>query len=426
LGIVPKKIYISSTFRDLKEYRKNVFESLTPLTSAGFLELATPMEYMMPGSSQPILDQCLKFVADSDIYILVIGRNYGSVEATTGRSFTENEYRHAEDLGKTIIPFIADDNAEKLPESSADNADKYAKFKKEVLDNHLSFCNNFINPFHLSLQIITALYRFADKKWTARDDIKYFCDRSIQKLEFIQRKRKSKLNVFTLVGKEDDRADYFSKRMGKYEFGMEKEYIDTPLRSSMFIGNISRYEKHRRILIGHLMEKFLSNEEDCPETVNECFDHFTNKNINKIFINLYLSPLDTQNVILKTTLENFFKELSEGCSQHNITVYYVITFQFDNTEQVDDSIADWIIKNNTINDTKANITDIDPLPPVRLVDVKDWINKYISISDSFSPDEAERINNFLSGHFKDQNSSQNMNQTFAILSDLLKIINEKQ
>jgi hypothetical protein len=93
---------------------------------------------------------------------------------------------------------------------------------------------------------------------------------------------------------------------------------------------------------------------------------------------------------------------------------------------VDDRIGEWITNNEAIKKTKASISDIDPLPMVRLIDVRDWMNKYITASDSIGMDKKEKINNFLSDHFKNLDSSQNMNQTFAILSDLIKIINEKQ
>ena len=424
---VPKKIYISSTFGDLEDYRENVRETLNFLGK--YFTKVRLMEYMMPGASgagATILQQCLDDVAECDIYVLIIGKRYGSIEPTTRLSFTENEYNYADAHNKIIIPLIADENADKLSQIQTDNEAEYKRFRKAVQDKYQTFVKGFTNADHLSKQLLLALYRFADEKWIVNEDIKYFCDRSMQYYEFMQGKRKNRLNIFTVVGKEDDRADYFSKRMGKYEFGLEKEYIDTPLRSSMFIGNISRYEKHRKILIGHLMEKFLADEEDCPDLTEQCFDYFKGHNINNIFINLYLSKVDTENSILKKTLESFFSELSNGCSLYSLTIYYVITFQFDNTDQVDDRIAEWITNNEAIKKTKASISDIDPLPMVRLIDVKDWMNKYITASDSIGMDKKEKINNFLSDHFKNLDSSQNMNQTFAILSDLIKIINEKQ
>lgn len=380
------------------------------------------MEYMMPGSKNPILEECLADVDKCDIYVLIIGKRYGTIEEKTKLSFTENEYIRA--AGKIIIPLIADDKAEFLSEIQTDNEEQYIRFKGDIEKNCQRFIKPFTNPFHLSTQLLLSLYQFAGKKWIVNDDVKYFCDRRPQYLSFIAAKKKNRLNVFTIVGKTDDCPDWFSKRMAKYELGLRKEYNEIPLRPSFFEG--TDYQKHKRILISHLMQGFLGMD-DSPATLDECFDYFNKNKINNIFINLYLTQEDIKSKILKTTLENFFSELSPQCSANNTTIYYLIIFQFNNDQPIKKSIDDWIIKNKKIKGAKDIIVgDINDLSGIQQFEIEEWLSKYVSEPESQTLEEGNAIANFLSNHFNEQQNSQTMKKVFPLLGELIKIINEKR
>jgi hypothetical protein len=67
------RIYVSSTFSDLEEYRKEVSLALRRL---GHEDLA--MEYYMAEDKRP-LDRCLSDVASCDVYVGIFAWRYGYV-----------------------------------------------------------------------------------------------------------------------------------------------------------------------------------------------------------------------------------------------------------------------------------------------------------------------------------------------------------
>jgi hypothetical protein len=65
------KVYISSTFRDLHEYREKVRLALSQLGYEG-----VAMEYYVAEGRRPV-EKCLADVTSSDIYIGVLAWRYG-------------------------------------------------------------------------------------------------------------------------------------------------------------------------------------------------------------------------------------------------------------------------------------------------------------------------------------------------------------
>lgn len=104
------QIFISSTFTDLKEERAEVTQAI--------LELGH-MPYGMeafPAANETQWEWIKKAIEESDYYIAIIGGKYGSINAKTGRSYTEMEYNYANEKGIPSIAFIVDDSID-LPKS---------------------------------------------------------------------------------------------------------------------------------------------------------------------------------------------------------------------------------------------------------------------------------------------------------------------
>jgi hypothetical protein len=51
-------------------------------------------------------DECLRILFDSDVMILIVGNQYGTLEEETGLSLTELEYRAAVDAHIPVLPFL--------------------------------------------------------------------------------------------------------------------------------------------------------------------------------------------------------------------------------------------------------------------------------------------------------------------------------
>lgn len=99
------QIFISSTFTDMVEERQAAVEAIL---KAGHIPAG--MELFTAGSG-PQLEVIKEWIDDSDIYMLLLGGRYGSIEPTTGLSYTELEFRHAKEQSKPIFSVVIRDAA---------------------------------------------------------------------------------------------------------------------------------------------------------------------------------------------------------------------------------------------------------------------------------------------------------------------------
>ena len=88
-------IYLSSTYEDLKDYRRIVYEALR---KSGYDVIA--MEDYVAKDQRPV-DKCLRDVERADLYVGLFGFRYGYIPPTHHNnsdvlSITELELRHAE------------------------------------------------------------------------------------------------------------------------------------------------------------------------------------------------------------------------------------------------------------------------------------------------------------------------------------------
>jgi hypothetical protein len=126
------QIFISSTFRDLKEERQSVLRAILELD-----HMPAGME-LFPATDDSAW-QLIKDVIDgSDYYVLIVGGRYGSLDET-GLGFTEKEYDYAIQTKKPVIPFLHE-NPDNLPrdktETDAAAWEKLRTFRSKVEKKH--------------------------------------------------------------------------------------------------------------------------------------------------------------------------------------------------------------------------------------------------------------------------------------------------
>ena len=126
----PVSIFVSSTYKDLALYRTEVEKQLVALEQA-----VKGMEYFGSSSATPI-DVCRAKIEESQLMILLIGVSYGSIEPSSGKSYTELEYDYATSIGVPILVFEADLTSSSLsiPFDAIDytNKDKLDVFKERI------------------------------------------------------------------------------------------------------------------------------------------------------------------------------------------------------------------------------------------------------------------------------------------------------
>ena len=152
------QIFISSTFTDLKEERQTAVEAIL---DAGHIPAG--MELFKAGKSQ--MKTIRKWIDDSDVYMLILGGRYGSIEKESGLSYTELEYRYALSKDMPVFAIVLNDCFLHIKASSystdnifeTKNKLKYNSFKKFVKTNVVRFASNIdqiSSNIHLQINYI--------------------------------------------------------------------------------------------------------------------------------------------------------------------------------------------------------------------------------------------------------------------------------
>jgi len=125
------KIYISSTFEDLKDHREAVYKTLRQW---GHDVIA--MEDDVASDARP-LDQCLENVLRSDVYIGLFAWRYGYVPPGQEKSITQLEYECARQAEKTCLIFLLHEDADwKIKFMDADRT-QIEEFKRKLQTDHV-------------------------------------------------------------------------------------------------------------------------------------------------------------------------------------------------------------------------------------------------------------------------------------------------
>lgn len=135
-----KTVFISSTFRDLKECRRKVWDALEEynVNIRGMEKFGA--------RTQNSLRTSLAEVESSDIYLGIIAFRLGSIDKKSGKSITQIEYEKANELQKDILIYIMDEENSKSYIKDIDfnkNHEKLKVFKSVLKENHT--IDTFIN-----------------------------------------------------------------------------------------------------------------------------------------------------------------------------------------------------------------------------------------------------------------------------------------
>ncbi|MBF0463559.1 MAG: DUF4062 domain-containing protein [Nitrospirae bacterium] len=153
------RVYISSTFDDLKDYRAEVRKALSKIKAQPVgMEDYTAQDY------RPV-DSCLEDVASCDIYVGIIARRYGDIPDGHSESITELEYRKAVELKIPILIFLLDEKTTDWPSEycAIDNDKKCLnKLKNELKGNKM--IAQFTNRYDLALEVMPAVADYQKKK----------------------------------------------------------------------------------------------------------------------------------------------------------------------------------------------------------------------------------------------------------------------
>jgi nucleoside 2-deoxyribosyltransferase len=87
-----------------------------------------------------------QWIDESDVYLLILGGRYGSIEPKSGKSYTQLEYEYALALGKPLFACVMDESSleKKIKKHGksvfeGDNPQKLRDFRSEVLGRMVRF-----------------------------------------------------------------------------------------------------------------------------------------------------------------------------------------------------------------------------------------------------------------------------------------------
>jgi hypothetical protein len=148
------KVFLSSTYIDLIEHRRQAAEALERLgQQAGRMEVfgARPEEPQ---------EACLREIDACDIFVGIYAHRYGYLPQGSERSITESEFRHAKSSGKPIFCFVVDEQYPWPPPMIEDEPGrtKLRAFKTEIGTSLVR--ETFTSPENLALKLATSVGRY--------------------------------------------------------------------------------------------------------------------------------------------------------------------------------------------------------------------------------------------------------------------------
>lgn len=143
------QVFLSSTFADLKDERKEV---LSALQKAGYF--VAGME-LFPSDDDESWEVIKRVIDQSDYYVLVVGGRYGSI-GSCGKSFTEMEHEYARKKGLPILPFLHGDPAS-LPNKHVESVhgEKLKLFIKNIEQLHTR--RSWLTKHELATEVLASI-----------------------------------------------------------------------------------------------------------------------------------------------------------------------------------------------------------------------------------------------------------------------------
>ncbi|WP_180111076.1 MULTISPECIES: DUF4062 domain-containing protein [unclassified Acinetobacter] len=145
------QVFISSTYLDLIDERQAAVEAIL---KAGHIPAG--ME-LFTASNKSQWDIIKKWIDESDIYMLILGGRYGSIEPESGLSYTELEYNYALQQNKPLFAVVMKDVAlqakVKVDGSSILELENPAKLKDFKCKVTLYMCSFFEDHKDIKLAV---------------------------------------------------------------------------------------------------------------------------------------------------------------------------------------------------------------------------------------------------------------------------------
>ncbi|WP_417915523.1 DUF4062 domain-containing protein [Candidatus Electronema sp. JM] len=138
------QVFVSSTYSDLIKERQAAVEAI--LTSG---HIPAGMELFTSGDESQ-MEAIKQWIDESDVYLLILGGRYGSIDPNTGKSYTQLEYEYAVSQEKPLFSCVIKDSAieSRVKEHGTafletENLHKLKEFRTQVLTKMVRFWEDY-------------------------------------------------------------------------------------------------------------------------------------------------------------------------------------------------------------------------------------------------------------------------------------------
>jgi hypothetical protein len=148
------RVFLSSTFTDLVDYRKTVQGAIRQLGA-----MVVSMEHFGARDERPA-DECIRLVREeSDSFVGIYAHKYGYVPDGAEISISEMEYRAASEASLPRFIYLVDEAERWLPAHIEDgaNAKRLKAFKEALLKRHM--CQTFGTKDQLATKVVADIGR---------------------------------------------------------------------------------------------------------------------------------------------------------------------------------------------------------------------------------------------------------------------------
>ncbi len=156
------QVFVSSTYSDLRDERQAAVEAILV---AGHIPAG--MELFTAGDESQ-MDAIKQWIDESDVYLLILGGRYGSIEPSTRKSYTRLEYEYAVSLGKPMFSCVITEAAleekiRKLGSSAMETTEPAGlrDFRSVVLTKLVRF---WTDPKDIKITVGETLAQFARRE----------------------------------------------------------------------------------------------------------------------------------------------------------------------------------------------------------------------------------------------------------------------
>ncbi len=229
------QVFISSTYVDLKKERQ---AAVSAILKSGHIPAG--MELFTAGDKNQ-WDTIQKWIDESDIYMLILGGRYGSIEPKSGKCYTELEFDYAVTSGKPLFSVVIKDELlkEKVNEdidfAERVNYQKWVDFKEKVTSYMVSY---FSDEKDIRLAVLESLPELAKREnlsgWVSGDEVPdangliYEVSKLNEEIGAL-RKENDKLKIRNRGdGKEKNSFELISNLLSEKKYKFDEETYNIP------------------------------------------------------------------------------------------------------------------------------------------------------------------------------------------------------